>query len=212
MSTLARPAIAGDVSLWSVVAGNALTMGLALTQKWPLTEIMWVYWWQSVIIGATNFVRMWNLKEFSTQGFSSNGKRVPETPAGARSTALFFAAHYGLFHFVYMVFLFVMPSVLDEGARQSTPLDAALVAMAALGFAASHVFSLRYNASRDFRQKRPNLGALMLYPYLRIIPMHMTIIIGGVVGGVAIWLFMMLKTAADAGMHIVEHRIFQAES
>lgn len=212
MSTLARPVIAGDLSLWGVLAGNALTMGLALAQKWPLTEIMWVYWWQSVIIGATNFVRMWNLKEFSTEGFTSNGRRVAETPAGARSTALFFAAHYGFFHFGYMVFLFVMPSVLDEGARHSTALDAVLIAVATLGFAASHVFSLRYNASRDFREKRPNLGALMFYPYLRIIPMHMTIIVGGAIGGIAIWLFMLLKTAADAGMHIVEHRIFQSEN
>lgn len=198
-----------DVSLWGVLGGNALTLCLAVALDWPAREIMWIYWQQSVAIGATNFIRMRNLKEFSTKGLTSNGRPVPETPEGARSTANFFALHYGFFHLGYAVFLFAMPG--DESGGLSA-LDRLLGAVAVVGLVASHVFSLRYNAARDFRARRPNLGALMFYPYLRILPMHLTIILGGAVAGLSLPLFMLLKTLADGGMHVVEHRIFQAKS
>ena len=47
------------------------------------------------------------------------------------------------------------------------------------------------------------------YPYLRIIPMHLTIIIGSSVAAVALPLFIGLKTLSDAGMHAVEHALFR---
>lgn len=34
----------------------------------------------------------------------------------------------------------------------------------------------------DRREGVPNLGAMMFAPYARIVPMHMTIILGGFVG------------------------------
>lgn len=61
----------------------------------------------------------------------------------------------------------------------------------------------------DFRDKKPNLGTLVFYPYLRIIPMHLTILWGTQMGGGAMLFFMLIKTVADAGMHIVEHNLFR---
>lgn len=52
---------------------------------------------------------------------------------------------------------------------------------------------------------------MMMLPYLRIIPMHLTILIGGAIssgGGLMIG-FMGLKTAADYGMHIAEHHLMR---
>lgn len=196
-----------DPSLFGIIAGNLLSMILAVAQRWSAADVMWIYWWQSVTIGATNFVRIWNLKDFTTKGLTSNGKPVPETRAAARSTAVFFAFHYGFFHFVYAVFL----STISHPAIEPRPaLSAALAAFAVAGLAASHVFSLRHNAARDFRDKKPNLGTLMFYPYIRILPMHLAIIFGGAVAGLALPVFMTLKTVADCGMHIIEHRIYQA--
>lgn len=208
-TNMPAPAAAlNDASLWGIVVSNVLTLVLAIIQQWPASEIMWIYWWQSVFIGVANFNRMRTLTEFSTEGFTSNGQRVPETPEGARSTAMFFAMHYGLFHFVYMIFLFSMSA--ENDLPSPTIVDNILAFFAIGGFLASHLFSLRYNAARDFKSKKPNIGALMFYPYLRIIPMHLTIIAGGALGAFSLFIFIGLKTLADAGMHVIEHHIFRS--
>ena len=196
--------------LLGIVAGNIVTLIVAIALKWPASEIMWIYWWQSVFIGVANFYRMWNLTEFTTKGMTMNDRPVPETPEGARSTAMFFAVHYGIFHLVYMGFLTSMTAELD--LPEPVLIDRIMAVIAILSFFASHLFSLHYNATRDFRSKKPNLGSLMFYPYLRIIPMHMTIILGGALGAFSLILFIGLKTAADAGMHAIEHQIFRADS
>ena len=94
-----------DPSFWMVVAGNAFSIAMAIWQGWDLAEIMWVYWTQSVLIGAINFWRIWTLREFSTEGIRMNDRPVPETPQAKRQIACFFALHYGFFHFVYLVFI-----------------------------------------------------------------------------------------------------------
>lgn len=54
---------------------------------------------------------------------------------------------------------------------------------------------------------------MMFLPYLRIIPMHLKIIIGGTIssGGWILIVFMSLKTGADYLMHIAEHRIMRKQ-
>lgn len=192
-----------DLSLWAVIGGNLLSIILATLQSWPMGEVMWVYWAQSIIIGILNVFRMLSLKEFSTEGMIMNNKPVPENEAGKTLTAVFFAVHYGFFHFVYAVFLWNDMPLSDLSTD-----DLMLMALCIVGFFAAHKYSLGHNAKSDFKQKRPNLSTLMFYPYLRIIPMHFTIILGGTMGG-AMVIFMVLKTVADAGMHMVEHHIFK---
>ena len=193
-----------DPSLWGVIVGNIIAMVLAFTQGWELSQIMWVYWGQSVIIGVVNVIRMLNLKEFSTKNLRQNGQRVPETQEAKRGIALFFAFHYGFFHFGYFVFLW-----------QEQPLnilemnEAMLMLLALSAFVGSHSFSYMHNLRADFRQQKPNLGTIMFYPYLRILPMHLAIIFGAHIESLGMLIFMGLKTFADAGTHMVEHYLFQ---
>ena len=56
--------------------------------------------------------------------------------------------------------------------------------------------------------KKPNLGTLMFYPYLRILPMHLLIAAGHLLGGSQLAGFIVLKTLADVGMQAVEDRLF----
>jgi len=68
---------------------------------------------------------------------------------------------------------------------------------------------------RTFRQQvaadaggRPNLGVLMFLPYLRIVPMHLTIIFGAAGGSVVpLLIFIPLKTLADIGLDALDRRI-----
>ena len=94
-----------DPSLWGVIIGNLVSIYFAFSQGWALSQIMWIYWGQSVIIGVMNVIRMLALKDFTTKGMSQNGEPVPETQAAKNGMAAFFAFHYGFFHFVYAVFL-----------------------------------------------------------------------------------------------------------
>lgn len=188
-----------DASVWVLVAANVLTLGVALWQDWDARSLMLVYWTQSVVIGVSNVFRMLALDRFCTRDFRINGQSVEATTATKRRVAGFFALHYGMFHGVYFVFL-----AFDDGGEGFGVLDG-WFAFCALLFAANHLYSHRYNVAVD-RRGTPNIGHLMAMPYLRIVPMHLTIILGGLVGnGFGLLLFVTLKTIADVAMHLVEH-------
>lgn len=88
-----------------LLLSNLVTIVLAVYQQWDVYVLMWIYWGQSVIIGYFNVRRIMDLKKFSTTGFKINNRSVKPTPETQRKTAVFFALHYGFFHFGYLVFL-----------------------------------------------------------------------------------------------------------
>jgi len=188
-----------------LLLSNLVTIVVAVADGWSLAEVMWIYWAQSVVIGFSNWRRMLHLTSFSTAGFTSNNKPVPETPAGARGVAAFFALHYGFFHLVYFFFL-----AANRGGSAGMNIPAAVLCVAV--FIVNHLFSYRHNLEADLG-RRPNIGTMMFFPYARIIPMHITIIMAGdrddTSTGMLV-LFLGLKTLADLIMHMVEHREPQA--
>ncbi|HEX7054686.1 MAG TPA: DUF6498-containing protein [Burkholderiales bacterium] len=115
----------------------------------------------------------------------------------------FFAAHCGLFHFVYFVFI-----VGGRGGLGS-PFWYLLCGIA---FAASHFASLRHTLEKD-AAGRPDVFTLMFLPYARVVPMHLMILTGMAFSSapntMAFLLFGALKTAADAVMHLVEHHALE---
>lgn len=196
----------GDAALWAIVASNALTLALAVALHWDVVELLWPYWIQSVVIGAFARRRMLLLRDFSVEGLANEDGPVTESPETQRSAANFFALHYGFFHAGYLVFLW-QRSVELEMDR----VDVAMFAAAGLAFALAHLHSHREHVAADLAG-RPNLGALMFMPYLRVVPMHFVIIVGASRGGGgfgALLLFAVLKTLADVGMHVFEHRRLQ---
>ena len=194
----AAPHFTLDGSVWSLIAANVLALAIARYQNWPLAELMLLYWGQSVVIGVSYMLRILALDKFSTENFTINNQPVEPTPATKRKVAGFFAIHYGFFHAIYLLFIVV-------GPRQTVSLGLWFWVCTA-AFALNHVWSYRYNRDHD-RQGTPNIGTLMFTPYLRIVPMHLTILAGGLMGMVGgLLIFGGLKTVADVLMHVVEHR------
>ena len=192
--------IPADRSTLVLLLSNLLTIAMALIQGWDVSVLMWIYWGQSVVIGYFNVHRILDLERFSTDGFRINNQAVQPTRATQRKTAAFFAMHYGMFHLVYFVFLFK-----DASLDGTVSLLGAGVCVFA--FYLNHRFSWRYNRAID-RARVPNIGNIMFFPYLRIIPMHLTILLGGFSNGhgtLSLLFFLLLKTAADVAMHVVEH-------
>jgi hypothetical protein len=208
-----------DYSGIGILVSNLLVIVLAVVEGWSLGSMMVIYWAQSVIIGIFHVFRMLLLRSFCTDGFTSNGQRVPENAKGKRSTAIFFAVHYGFFHLIYGIFLIAGAATgIGEGApaapepaRGAGWFDGPVwFVISILGFVAGHGYSFYQNVKADLAN-RPNLGVMMFLPYARILPMHLTIILGGMVGASlgSMLLFSGLKTLADYLMHIVEHRVLQ---
>jgi len=77
--------------------------------------------------------------------------------------------------------------------------------LCAIGFGLDHVWPCRERVALD-RQATPNIGTLMFTPYLRILPMHLTIVLGALFINTAagMVLFGVLKALADLAMHFVE--------
>jgi hypothetical protein len=193
-----------NASTRNLILSNAATLGAAFVFHWDLGWLLWPYWIQSVIIGWYARRRMLALDKFSTEGFTSNGRRVAEDDTGKRSTATFFALHYGCFHLAYLAFLCKEHPVADLRT-------AALLFACGASFVLSQRESYAIQHAADLRG-RPNLGTLMFTPYLRVVPMHLAILAGGnAAGSVALWVFSALKTASDLLLdHIDRHMAIRA--
>ena len=184
----------------NLILANAATLAGALYFDWNVGWLLWPYWMQSVVIGWYARKRMLSLHRFSTEGFTSNGRRVPEDDSGKRSTANFFALHYGFFHLGYLVFLVA-------GHMVGSWRDGLILVACGVSFALSQRSTYDAQHAADLRGK-PNLGALMFTPYLRVVPMHLAIILGaGADGSGALWLFTALKTASDLMLDWIDRRM-----
>ncbi|MDO8628091.1 MAG: DUF6498-containing protein [Candidatus Diapherotrites archaeon] len=194
-----------DPTLVALVLSNIITLVTAIVFNWSLFVVLWIYWLQSIIIGFFNFVRILSLKDFSTEGFTI-GKVTPGPSVAVKiGTAIFFAVHFGFFHFIYAMFLGGFSAFFG----QMTLMDFFYILFTGVIFFANHLFSFIYHKSENSEK---NIGKIMFAPYSRIIPMHLTIIIGLPLsflfgGKLTIILFLGLKTIADAVMHINEHKL-----
>ena len=181
-------------------------MAWALGWQWSLLSLMWVYLSQSACIGISWFITLLRLRKSSTIDPNDNGKPIETDQLDKIGLCVLFLVHYGGFHVCYASSL----------RRLGDSIDTAPIIAAAAIFCANQIFSFLYNKGRNFQNQRipgqkPNLVKLMFFPYVRILPMHITLMIafalrdkvlrGG--GSIALLgLFMLLKTVADVAMYV----------
>lgn len=195
-------------SSWGIIFSNLAVIFFAIVDKLSAVEVMWIYWIQSVIIGIINFFRILLLRNFSTEGFRSNNKNLPPTKTTKTTTAIFFLLHYGFFHLVYAAFLGAFPFIIGDQEAFS---GGYYLLFTALFFLINYGFEF-YKEQTTPTDEIPNLGAIMFMPYYRIIPMHLTIILGGFIAAsgsfietdssfIVILMLMGIKTIVDLGTH-----------
>jgi hypothetical protein len=186
-------------STLSLIIANLIAINLAVYEGWHLQDLMIIYWTQSVIIGWFGFRRIFDLKQFSTKDFLINGERPPENMNTKLAIALYFGVPYGFFHATCLVFL-------PEG-EQVFQGSGLVLAICVVVFYVNHRYSYVYNRELD-QNRKPNIGNIVSFAYARILPMHITIVIGGALGPstkFSLLLFLVMKTVADVIMHKVEH-------
>ena len=187
-------------SVVALLGANLVSIFFALKEGWNLHDLMIIYWAQSVIIGIFSVKRMLALREFTTAGMWEEGVPVPATRKTQTFMAKFFAMHYGGFHFIYLVFI-----LSDE--RNAFDGNLFFLTLCVLVFLVNHYYSFTEYREQDANRK-PNIGNIMYFPYLRILPMHLTIIVGGAfssAGTGVLLFFLILKMLADVLMHRIEH-------
>jgi hypothetical protein len=218
---------AHDPSVYTLVAANVFALGSGFFSGMSLRDLLLVYWAQSVVIGVSYFIRILALGRFSVEDPSNqslpwyrnlgNAEGVdrpaamaagvdPGKPWSKTAFAFFFLFHYGFFHVIYLMFL---ADVGDH--RRATSFGT--LGLCILGFAVHHGYSLLHNIRSDARGT-PNLNSMVALPYYRIMPMHATIICGGLMfGGTAVTLlFAVLKIFADVVMHTLEHQLLRRDA
>jgi hypothetical protein len=203
----------------SLIFANVLTIALAILGNWDLATVMFIYWAQSIIIGF--FTVMTLLRADIAPPIP--GLEPPESqPGGPRTITIhnpwiikfflsgFFALHYGFFHWAYYSF------IVDSGFFGIVHFSDPGIWLSCGLFFANHFYSyIAYNHHRT--QGTMDIGEQIFLPYRRIIPMHMTIIFGGIlllvleVIGIqstlpVLVLFLVLKTSSDVAAHIDKHQ------
>lgn len=195
-----RYALTMTPSARQLIVPNVFTLVVVITLHQGLGALLWPYWIQSVIIGWYARKRMLELNHFTTDGFTSNNRQVPATEEGKRSTAGFFVFHYGFFHAGYFLFIARLEPI-------SSLRDTLLLVACGISFVLAQRKTYAAQHAADLAGE-PNLGTLMFQPYLRIVPMHLTIVLAPKDGGmVAMVFFVALKTAADVLFDHIDRRI-----
>lgn len=192
-----------------VVFANAFALAIAWWEQWSMFLLLLPYWVQSVVIGWYSGKRILALERFTTEEDSNFSGGSDEEIK--RNTVKFFAISYGICHFVYLLSMFLimqtgkMPGNLPS--PEITATDAAWIAVVSGVFVLTHRASFKRNIEYD-RKGCPNIVTLFFLPYARVLPMHITFVIGLSLGySGAVLLFGALKTAADVLMHCVEHQV-----
>ena len=201
-----------------LIAANIITIFLAILQNWDAATILFTFWVQSIIIGLFSAAKL--LMTDTALIAEELGKaeewtgRGPVASTGRVWThkilvAGFFLFHYGLFHLCYYVLFFYG----GEFGPVEYFLGAGWITCAI--FFLCHLFSFLFYRKGEKRGGEYMAMAILL-PYNRIVPMHLTMIIGGMIAsffqlyGVVTELpilvvFLLLKTYMDVRMHIVLH-------
>jgi hypothetical protein len=182
-----------------LLAGNAWCAWYFSQDANAFGNIIWIYWLQSVIIGIFNFLDLLTIKNFQAGDLKINDRPVTRENKGC--AAWFFLLHYGFFHLGYMIFLAI---------SYHSHLDKWMILLGAAAFFIEALIS--------FRQKKifestttMSIGSIFFLPYLRIIPMHLTILAPAFLKIQPSMVFIILKSVADIILYIVTGRMYRRQ-
>jgi hypothetical protein len=213
------------VSLVALVFANVFPLIGVLALGWNAGEIVLLYWWENLIVGAYAVLRMTLAKMNDRSLIGGKLFMIP-----------FFFVHYGGFCAVHGIFLLAMfagddvadnafpdgphfwlgPLVFVEllfgvvGAAWAQLGMGALVALT--GMAVSHGVSFVQNYLRGGEWRKATYVGEMFRPYGRIVLLHICVIFGAflvvLLGSplLMVALLVLVKTAVDVAMHVALHQ------
>lgn len=169
-----------------LVLANLVPVFGVLCLHWEVFPLMLIFWMENVIVGVFALLRILLSEPTNVLKWFGKVFMVP-----------FFAFHYGMFTMVHGIFVVALfgggvagtESVLrSPGVIWQIVKDQHLV-WAVIGLVLSHGFSFGWNYLGRGEYRRASVDQLMTAPYARVVILHVTIILGGM-------LMMVLKSPA----------------
>lgn len=186
-----------DVQLIAILVINGFFITLYQSNLQQASTIVATYYLQSVFVGIFHFIRLANLKNTNPESITVNGEPVRSPTKAKWITALFFAFHYGFFHFVYLFFL--APMLVNVPGR----VDFLLVLFTLGALIIGGITETIGHVKAD-RERPPVAGLLFFLPYVRIVPMHLFIMLAFTQFEPSMFLyFLLMKTGAEIITHLI---------
>lgn len=218
------------LSLIALIAANVLPIIGVVHWGWDVFEIVVLYWFENLVIGAINILKILSSCP-QADDKDAAGNPLPDYLQSSNDSGLakhvsklflipFFTVHYGGFCFVHGVFVFAMLG--SKNAAGEDPVRKmgdwfggfmeSDIKWFAYAIIASHLFSFFHNYiwKGEFRKVMP--AELMHSPYGRIVVLHLAIIGGGFAVhslGSPVGLLILLiigKIVIDASLHVRAHK------
>jgi hypothetical protein len=208
--------LAERASVWVLVAANLLVGALALYGHWGVMNLLVLYWFEALVIGGFNVLRLMVVGLFGEQPFGATlarwvdirpGARIVFTLAGVGFFAFKFAGFALLVGFTFLWLFNVDPGV--SAPAGSSGADVPMSPLIAI-VAGSHAVSFVWNflICREYRTQ--SVPSLIFWPYVRMAAVlgvaaigTLFIVLVPAANGsiVVVAIFVLLKTLADALSH-----------
>ena len=183
-----------DIGFWTLLLWNLFLVYYQFRHPEEFKTILWIYWAQSVLIGLFNFLDILTLQKVKPGSWNEDG--VVMSDARAKGCAsFFFLFHYGFFHLVYSIFLFAF-------VKTGGSFDFNFFIISILIFFMTLLIEFIRKKTK-YAKVPGDVGRMFILPYLRIIPMHLTILLPAFLGVSAFTLFLVLKTLVDAVFYLI---------
>ncbi|MEM7431552.1 MAG: DUF6498-containing protein [Pseudomonadota bacterium] len=185
-----------------LLGANLVALWFALQLNWSLIEVLIVYWLQAAMVGESHRRKMRDILDFAAHSSERRRQQIgPLMQAGIQNG---FAGIYGL------VWIALGVALAFAYVKAGSPVLRvwSLLLVVAL-FAVIHWWSYRVNKPFDQR-RRIDVNLLMLPLFRILIPLHIFLVVVGVdavSSATSLTIWMLIKSAADVGGHVVEHRV-----
>ena len=195
-------------SIIALITVNLFPVFGVLYWGWSVFPIMLLFWAENVIVGFYNVLRMIAFRPREGAAWLVKLFLIP-----------FFTIHYGGFtagHGMFVVLMFGQDLFESTaGPRLDILLQVVrdynlMYAILALFISHGYSFITNYLGKKEYL--RYDLTKLMMLPYGRIVLMHITLVIGGLIIAIldsptaGLYLFILLKIIMDLRAHIREHK------
>ncbi len=192
---------------WTLIAVNVIPLLGVLLGGWTLLEVVALYWFENVLIGGINILKMavcspdrdhfktMIAKLASRAGGAVGDKKFADSQfvSPAKHHAMkaflipFFTFHYGMFCFVHGIFVFVLlggdgfmsgNSQFPSIGEMIQEVLSGATLVAALALFASHLHSFVFHFLVKGEYRDTNVMLQMFRPYPRIVVLHVAILMG----------------------------------
>lgn len=209
--------IFSDPEVNALIFWNVILIIFYQTESLRTSTLIWLFYFQNIFIGIQYYFRIRKL----SKNISQEDKQALISRSGIKVTknghevdpmkfdlSTFFVLHFGIFHAVYFIFIFIMTFIYISGTFDKDYFFAGIVFMAINTFLST---KSHFQSDMERKTKPGYIEGLLITPYMRVFPMHFFIMIGFTLMvflkdkinvHTIFFIFLIFKTISDVWMHV----------